>query len=55
MTEKLYLMFAISEMDTKISILKRQIKDLEKERLALKIKADIISSSLAKKQKRRQH
>ncbi|WP_142685950.1 hypothetical protein [Chitinophaga polysaccharea] len=55
MIEKLYLMFAISEMDKKISILQQQIKDLKKERLALKIKADIIFSPLAKKLKRSRH
>lgn len=55
MTEKQYLMLAISEMDTKIAILQQKIKDLRKERLALKIKADVIFSPVARKVKRHGH
>lgn len=55
MTEKQYLMLAISEMDIKIAVLQQKIKDLRKERLALKIKADIIFSPVARKAKRHGH
>jgi hypothetical protein len=55
MTEKQYLMFAISDMDTKIAALQQRIKDLRKERLALKIKADVIFSPVARKVRKHGH